>query len=104
MKVDIGSSSWEVVFEPDLSHGDQDVYGLTMFKQKTIKITKGQQPYQELHTFFHEFLHAAIHEYSLAGVLDQKEEEDFVDLLSLALVQSAKSSKQFRDYLKEKLK
>lgn len=99
MKIQVGSAAYTVLYEDNPSHGDQTIWGLTDRNRKQIKVATGQQKLQELHTVMHEYFHAALSEYSLIDTVENTEaEERLVDLLSLALIQSLKSSPKFKEY------
>ena len=104
MKVKVGSSWWHIIHTPGLkSEGADLLWGVCMPIEKEIRLTDGQQPEQELHTFFHEFLHAAGAEYGL-NVLLGEDEEQVVDLYGMALCQALTQSPAMLKYINKQVK
>ena len=97
-KLPIGTATYTIRLVENLSHGDRKAYGLTQFNEKLISLDTKQQPLPGLHTLFHEFFHAALHEHGV-NVLEPDEEELVVDALAHALCISLQRSKKFRELI-----
>lgn len=99
-KLPIGTAVYTVSVVDGLRHGDTLAYGLTMLNEKSIQLDSKQQRLQGMHTFLHEFFHAALHEYGV-HCLERDDEELVVDALAHAMCISLQRSKQFRELLAE---
>ena len=72
---------WKIFFRKNLKYKGKIVDGLADFEKREIFIRKGLPKALKIHTFLHEFNHAAI--YELKIILGRRLEEKLVDGLGL---------------------